>query len=154
MSAKLHKQVVLERKQINQLFEFHRSHMQKATAARPDTSDCLALATMLHSFYTGVENVFKRIAVGCDGGPPEGAGWHQALLESMTEAGRGRPPVISPALAESLAPYLEFRHLFRHGYSFDLRWEKMADLTLHCEQVWRQTEAELQKFLDAIGKGP
>lgn len=43
--------------------------------------------------------------------------------------------------------YLEFRHVFRQAYSFQLRWDKMSPLVLGCEETLRQLEAELDVFL-------
>ena len=54
---------------------------------------------MLHSFYTGVENIFKRIALEIDGELPSGDYWHRQLLERMTEPGMSRPAVISAELS-------------------------------------------------------
>ena len=90
---------------------------------------------MLHGFYTGVENVFKRIAIELDTQRPSGEAWHRRLLDSMSNPGRGRPPVISPELKASLEGYLQFRHVFRQAYSFDLQWGKMAALVLECEHT-------------------
>jgi hypothetical protein len=60
------------------------SPLRKAVAVRaPDRVETAALASVLHAFYNGVENIFKRIAVRCEGGIPEGATWHQQLLSSM-----------------------------------------------------------------------
>jgi hypothetical protein len=38
---------------------------------------------LLHSFYTGVENIFKRVAVELDGEPVRGDSWHRELLLRM-----------------------------------------------------------------------
>lgn len=154
MWDKLRKQVALERMQLNRLLNIHRSLAKKSAVNPPDAVECSALAAMLHSFYTGVENIFKRIAVECDGQAPKGSGWHQALLDAMTKPGPHRPPVISDALRESLEAYLEFRHVFRQAYAFELRWEKMTDLVRDCENTWRQLQSELDKFVGAIGAAP
>jgi len=146
-SDKLRKQVAVELEQLNRLLESHRPLLAKCAACTPDVIECSALAAMLHAFYTGVENIFKRIAVECDGGPPVGDTWHRLLLDSMMRPGPARPAVISPALRESLRGYLDFRHVFRHAYTFDLRWEKMAALVAQCESVLRQLESALKVFL-------
>ena len=91
-----------------------------------DVIERSALAAMLHSFYTGIENIFKRVAVEIDGEPPTGDFWHRQLLDRMACPRRDRPAVISKTLKDKLRTYLEFRHVFRHAYTFELRWEKMA----------------------------
>jgi hypothetical protein len=60
---KLRKQVAVELEQLKHLLEVHRSLLTKCITDTPDPIEVSALAAMLHSFYTGVENIFKRIAV-------------------------------------------------------------------------------------------
>ena len=43
-----------------------------------------ALAAMLHSFYNGIENILKRIALELDDPMPGGESWHKELLDCMT----------------------------------------------------------------------
>jgi hypothetical protein len=104
---------------------------------------------MLHSFYTGIENILKRIAVALDGGLPKGENWHRDLLASMAKPGAHRPAALSPAARLALRQYLGFRHVFRQGYGFDLQWEKMSGLVGQCEATWRLVQAELAAFLAA-----
>ena len=153
MWDRLRKQVALEQRQLSRLFDMYRPLVQKSAATQPDAVECSALAAMLHSFYTGVENIFKRIAVECDGRAPKGSAWHRALLDGMTEPGPNRPSVISTALRESLEAYLEFRHVFRQAYSFELQWEKMSPLALECEKTWQRLDAELQAFTKRLQEG-
>jgi hypothetical protein len=48
----------------------------------------------LHGFYTGIENVFKRIAIELDDQRPSGEAWHRRLLDSMCSPGPARPPAM------------------------------------------------------------
>ncbi len=75
---------------------------EKVTRVAPEFTDIAALGTMLHGFYTGIENVLKRVAVHCDGGLQGGEEWHQRLLASMTEETARRPAVLSGELASLL----------------------------------------------------
>ncbi len=109
---------------------------------------------MLHSFYNGVENLFKRIAVACDGSTPGGPSAHRDLLDAMARSGASRPRVITDAMRDVLERYLDFRHMFRHAYTFDLRWDKMADAVFGCEETLRQLESELAVFCDAMEGKP
>jgi hypothetical protein len=107
---------------------------------------------MLHSFYNGIENIFKRIAEGLDEGLPARQFWHRSLLDAMGGPGKARPAAISAGMVDRLDSYLDFRHFFRHSYTFSLRWDRMKDLVLGCEKTLEMLEDELERFL-AAGPG-
>jgi hypothetical protein len=120
VSDKLTKQVALEDEQLNRLIDTHRSLLSKCTSQSPDDIERSALAFFLHSFYSGVENILKRIAIEIDGRLPEGEAWHRQLLDALARATNLRGAVISEALHETLSEYLAFRHVVRQSYSFNL----------------------------------
>jgi hypothetical protein len=139
-------QVAVEQAQIDQLFVAYQAAIDKSSHQEPDFIELSALATMLHSFYTGIENIFKRIALEIDGNIPSGYASHSELLTAMTQSTANRPPVISDELQVRLSAYLSFRHVFRHAYSFQLEWNKMRGLVLHSQATWQQLQAELGQF--------
>jgi hypothetical protein len=145
---KLRKQVAVEMEQIRQLLEAHRPLLNKCTSVKPDAIERSALAAMLHSYYNGVENIFQRVAVEVDGKTLKGELWHRQLLENMAQSEKNRPAVVSEALKVKLRAYLEFRHVFRHAYTFELRWEKMAELVLGCEETFGRFEIEINNFFE------
>ena len=104
---------------------------------------------MLHSFYNGFENIFKRVAAELDGGLPSGEFWHRELMDSMTMPCRERSAVLSAQSIERLDDYLEFRHFFRHAYIFDLHWGRMKTLVLGSEETLQLVEGELDRFFEA-----
>jgi len=69
------------------------------------------------------------------------------LLNAMAAAGPSRPSLISSALRDELRVYLEFRHVFRHAYSHELQWTKMAPLVMNAELILRQLELDIKRFL-------
>jgi len=144
--ADVKEQVTIEQAQIDQLFLAYQSVIDKSLQETPDFIELSALATMLHSFYTGVENIFKRIALKIDGHLPSGFASHSELLTIMSRPTPRRPSVVSETLRIHLSAYLSFRHVFRHAYSFQLEWDKMRDLVSQSEATWRQLETELNQF--------
>ena len=84
MWDRLRKQVTLERQQLHRLLDMSRPLMAQCAANTPDNSQLAALAAMLHSFYNGFENIFKRVAAELDGELPSGEFWHRRLMDSMT----------------------------------------------------------------------
>jgi hypothetical protein len=139
-------QVAIERANINQLFAAYQTVISNSSKAEPDFVELSALATMLHSLYTGIENIFKRIALEIDDSIPSGYASHSELLAAMTQSTQHRPSVISDDLRTRLGAYLSYRHVFRHAYSFQLEWGKMRDLVLQSEETWQQLQNELDQF--------
>ena len=152
MSAELRGYFETECRQIDRLMDEYRPLLARLAAREPDNIERSALAAMLHSFYTGVENIFKRIAIALDGGLPDGQNWHRDLLASMARPGAHRPAALSQAARLALRPYLDFRHIFRHGYGFDLQWDKMAGLVRGYEEAWRLVHKELAEFMAALDR--
>ena len=146
MWNRLSKQTAVELEQLDRLIETHRPLLTKCASETPSNIELSALAAMLHSFYTGIENIFKRVEVELDGDLPQGEFWHRELLKAMTRPREEYRLVIPGSLRDQLREYLEFRHVFRQAYTFQLQWEKMASLVLNCERVFRSLEAELGTF--------
>ena len=128
---------------LRRLTEMHRPLVARCRCREPEGFELSALAAMLHSFYTGVENVLKRIVLEVDGVCPSGRAWHRELLDLAAAPTAARPAVLSADTREMLAPYLQFRHVFRQAYTFDLEWRRMSDLVLGCEAVLGRLEADL-----------
>ena len=147
MWDKLRKQVSVELEQLEWLFSVHRPLLAKCLETPPDEIELSALAAFLHSFYTGIENIFKRVAVEIDGATPRGESWLRELIGSMTQETERRSRVISLDLSDRLRDYLQFRHFFRHAYIFHLHWAKMRPLVASCEETMRRVRDEIEGFL-------
>jgi hypothetical protein len=106
VSDKLRKQIAAELEQLNRLFELHQPLLDRAEIV-PTPIEISALGAVLHSFYNGIENIFKRIALELDGEVPDSGTWHRDLLDAMARATPRRPAVISQPLRDRLKPYLE-----------------------------------------------
>ena len=150
----LREQVTLERRQLHRLFPVYRPLLAKCAVSPPNEIELHALAAMLHSFYNGFENIFKRITLELGDPMPSSGSWHKDLLDGMMGPTVNRNPVLSPELGRRLKEYMEFRQVFRHAYTFDLRWDRMKSLVLGCEETLRLVEGELDRFFEAgTGRG-
>ncbi len=106
--------------------------------------------SVLHDFYTGVENIFHAIAGAVDERMPSGTSWHIELLNQMTLNIEGlRSPVIGRATAKALEEYLRFRHLFRKRYGFDLDWESIRTLLKKLPQIFEALENDVKASLES-----
>lgn len=108
-------------------------------------------ALKLHNFYTGCENIFKRIAIVFNGGVPEGKNWHKKLLSIMTlDIPSVRPPVISSNLHKKLDEYLRFRHVIRYIYAFEINSERLQRLVDSFDETFQLLSKEITEFIEFL----
>ncbi|RKY58462.1 MAG: hypothetical protein DRP95_05940 [Candidatus Latescibacterota bacterium] len=108
-----------------------------------------AAGSILHDFYCGVERILKRIALSVDGNLPQGEEWHNELLLQMARPVEGvRKAVIDDELLQKLKEYKRFRHLFRHIYGFELRWERFRGLCIAMSETLEKIEYNLRTFFN------
>ena len=145
-------QIKFEIEQIDHLFESYADLLERVQKEAPDLVEITAVASVLHSFYSGLENIFLSIAKRIDRDVPASTQWHRDLLIRMTEATSSRGPVLTVDMAHQLANYLGFRYFYRHSYSFFLDWDELEKLMTPLAKVWAQTKNALQLFLDSLNK--
>ncbi len=100
--------------------------------------------------------MFELIADEIDGGLPTGARWHRDLLEQMSLAVTDvRPAVLMSETRVALIDYLEFRHVVRNVYTFDLRVDRVAELIRDLRPAFTLAQHDLlafAEFLDELSK--
>jgi hypothetical protein len=148
LAEKVASQVQFAIGQIDQLLETYTDLLDRAQKSPPDLVEVTALASVLHSFYNGLENIFLSIAKGVDAQVPTGAHWHRDLLTQMAEPTSGRGPVLTPEMVSRLADYLGFRHFYRHSYTFCLEWDELEKLVTSLAEVWERAREEIRVFLE------
>jgi len=93
LANKVARQILFEIEQIDLLFDTYRDLLERARQNQPDLVEVTALASVLHSFYNGIENIFLSIVKGVDADVPTGSQWHRDLLTRMAESTPHRKPV-------------------------------------------------------------
>jgi hypothetical protein len=87
------------------------------------------VAVALHHAYGAVEAALARVARLVEGSLPQGADWHQQLLQTMgLDIPSVRPAVLSAPTSAGLRKLLAFRHFFRHAYSVAWDTQQLASL--------------------------
>ncbi len=150
MWSRLKKQIAVEEAEIAELIAFHRELLDTGKQRSLTGIELSAAAAFLHSFYSGIENLFRRITIELDDELPRSGDWHRQLLRSMAQSTTHRPRVISDEFQQQLKEYLQFRHLFRNIYTFRLSWERMEPLVLGSERLAQALLAELSDFVEAM----
>lgn len=72
MDKKIRSQIEFEIKQIDELFQSYSVLFSRVQKKTPNLIEITAVASVLHSFYNGLENIFLTIAKGLDESVPSG----------------------------------------------------------------------------------
>lgn len=139
-------QIEFEIGQIDHLLEVYADLLTRLQHKPPDAVEMAAVASVLHSFYNGLESIFFSVAKQIDGEVPGGPESHSMLLKRMMLPGRSRPSLLSQDNGSRLVDYLGFRHFYRHSYTFFLEWEKVGELVSHLAEVWDQVRGDIISF--------
>ncbi len=99
------------------------------------------VATYLHNFFNGLENILKRIFKSYKIEIPSGDSWHMDLLNSAVSN-----KIITKDLKGMLNKYLGFRHFFIYAYATDLYADKMEKLVDTIKTTFDQFKTEIELF--------
>jgi hypothetical protein len=128
--------------------------LQRDVAERqPTVREKAAAAIFLAQFYTGIENILKRISHFYNVPLPKGEMWHLELFQRFcAPACKPLPNLFNEPLASALSPFRNFRHVVYHGYAIELDWSRMYEGVTHVADVFAQFERCLMQYLDTLGK--
>ena len=143
----LREQVRFKIEEIDRLFSEYELIFIKVGSVEPDIFDMTILGSVLHSFYNGLENIFKLIAKNIDENVPVGVKSHQELLRQMSMDTNKRNKLFNEETYYQLREYATFRHFYRHAYSFQLSWEKMKPLTDDVICFWNKIKKDIEDFI-------
>lgn len=140
--------IYLEISKIDNLVSKSSILLQKCRTKEPDFFDLNAMGSILHSYYNGIESIFKLIYKSSEDKPLTSNIWHSELFQSMFEKSENRETVLSQDLKEPLKEYLGFRHVFRHSYGYELDWERLNPLFCGMSEIWTKVKSCIVSFLN------
>lgn len=143
---RIREDIEFELGEIDLLFQLYKEELFDLKRS-PNLVELTALASVLHSFYNGIEKTLLVIARNIDKNIPSDLNWHKSLLEQMAMENRNRKSVLTDDLKNELLKYLGFRHFFRHSYSIHLKWERIEELVKSLSKVWEKFKAEISSLL-------
>lgn len=99
------------------------------------------IATFLHNFYTGIENILKQILLEKGISIEKNEFWHKTLLETSV-----KNQIISSEFKNSLSDYLAFRHFFVHSYGFMLDEYRLLSLANNANDVFLTFKESIKEY--------
>jgi len=109
---------------------------------RLSTLELAGIGALLHNVYNGIENILKQVFLAKGLTTPEGPAWHRDLLTAAQEH-----HILSGTTAESLKPFLAFRHFFSHAYALDLDPERIGPLVADAQAVFLGVMQDIGRLL-------
>jgi len=139
---------------LDQVIERAEGAVARAVQETQDEGYFIAAAALdLHGFYAGVERLLTLVANELDGGLPTGARWRRDLLDQMGLAIAGvRPAVLQNDTRLALVKYLEFRHVVRNVYTFNLQPERVKELAQNLRPAFMLIQRDLQAFIEFLNE--
>jgi hypothetical protein len=118
---------------------------------QPNVREKTAAGAFLAQFYNGIENLLKRISKYYNIEIPKGENWHVELFKRFCYPPMPPlPELFKDELPALMAPYRRFRHVFFHGYGFQLEWEQMQGGILNISKVFNKFQGNLNTFLENL----
>jgi len=149
LDDELSQDLLFEISQIDRLLDYSKPLFDSYKMKTPDSVELCAGAMVLHSFYGGIETILKSIFRHYNRPLPTGWRWHMDLLCKAFVSDFNGKPVFLNVSQEILDDYMKFRHFARHCYCFQIKWEKMRNLTTDLYSFWESIKSDLHTFIKA-----
>ena len=114
----------------------------------PDFVEMTAVSQILHQFYNGIETVIILFLKSINEKIPNDSSWHKSLLEIAFGRNSKNIIILRLDIKEQIGKYMYFRHLVRHSYSYELKWNEMKVLVNDLEKIWKIIKEDFELFIE------
>lgn len=146
MDNLLNEKINLEISKIENLIQKSFVLLEKTKIQEPDFIELNAIGSVLHSYYNGLESIFKLIYKNLNNKPLQSNLWHSELLQAMFTESENHKQILPTELLPELKNYLGFRHVFRHSYGYELNWERLKPLFSSMIENWQKVKNAILEF--------
>jgi hypothetical protein len=127
-AEQLRAEVALDFEALQQIVSELASLQRDLLGRDPTVREKTAASAFLAQFYSGVENILKRLSRFHGVELPAGENWHFDLFKRFCEPPHAPlPALLAPPLATELGAFRRFRHIVHHGYGFQIDWDRMHE---------------------------
>lgn len=132
---------------LQELLSLHRD----VSGREPANREKIAAAVFMAHFYSGIENILKRISYFNSIPIPSGETWHVDLFKRFCDPPYNPlPALFDDSLALAIAPYRKFRHVVFHSYVFQVDWNRMEEGIEGVDDVYLRFKAKLDEYLKTL----
>ena len=144
-------EITIELEAMRQLAAELESLRRDVAGREPSVREKTAAAAFLAQFYTGIENILKRLSRFHAVTLPSGENWHFDLYKRFCFPGHPPLPVLfDQELATRISPFRRFRHVVHHGYGFQIEWDRMREGVHHVADLLVKFRDRVQAHLETI----
>jgi hypothetical protein len=148
LDKNIKEKIEYEISQINKLFSEGKPLLDLCKYKELDFIEKSAAGSFLHSFYNGIENLILMIFKSIPENIPNDTHWHKRLLDKSFESTEKRQPLFNKEYKKQLENYLNFRHLFRHTYEYQINPILLKPLINEVGIFWEKLERDIYKFVE------
>jgi len=149
----LRKEISIDLDLIDTLLQELASLHKDISGREPTVRERTAAAAFMAQFYSGIENILKRVSYFYSVPLPVGDTWHIDLFKRFCSPQYGSLPILfDESLASAMAPFRKFRHVVYHGYGIQLDWERMKEGLVNIYDVYSRFKTKLSAYLNEMEK--
>lgn len=127
-AEELKAEIAIEFDALQQVAHELESLRRDVAGREPTVREKTAAAAFLAQFYSGIENILKRLSRFHGVKLPAGESWHLDLFKRFCPPEQlPLPTLFDDAQARQLGPFRRFRHVVHHGYGFQIEWDRMRE---------------------------
>lgn len=150
-TAELRAEVAVEFEHLDRVVEELVALRRDVDEREPTLREMVAAGAFLTQFYTGIENLLKRISKHEGVSLPEGRGWHVELFRRFcTPSTHGLPALFDEELRREMRRFRGFRHVARTSYGTELDWAKVAVGIDRVAPAFAQFRTAINEYLDTL----
>ena len=147
-AEELKAEIAIEFDALQQVAHELESLRRDVAGREPTVREKTAAAAFLAQFYSGVENILKRLSRFHGVELPAGENWHLDLFKRFCPPGQPPlPTLFDEVLARQIGPFRRFRHVVHHGYGFQIEWDRMREGLEQIEQVLAAFRGQVESHL-------
>ena len=141
-------EILIELKEMSIVIDDINLLMKETDLTTPSNIQKAATSSLVAQFYTGIENILKRISKYYNFNIPKSDNWHIELFERFCEPNELNLPVLfDNFLREELVNYRKFRHFVFHGYSNKITWERLLSGIKNINEVFTKFKESINTYI-------